>query len=91
MGRWKSLTNGFKRHATYYRAVASHPRTPRISRWLIGLAIVYLATPIDIIPDFLPVIGHLDDLLIVSALIGLAIMFVPADVKREARINTADR
>lgn len=69
----------------YYRALAGHPATPRASKWLIGLALVYLASPIDLIPDFIPVIGHLDDLLIVPSLLWLALRLVPENVKRECR------
>lgn len=49
--------------------VAADPRTPRRARWwLIGLAI-YVASPIDPIPDFLPVVGYLDELILVPLII----------------------
>ncbi|MEI7528596.1 MAG: YkvA family protein [Elusimicrobiota bacterium] len=69
----------------YYKALAAHERTPRVSKWLIGLAVVYLASPIDIIPDFIPVLGQLDDLAVVPFLIWLALKFIPEDVRRECR------
>jgi uncharacterized membrane protein YkvA (DUF1232 family) len=67
----------------YYQAAYRHPRTPRLSRALLWVALAYLVSPFDIIPDFVPVIGHLDDLVIVLALIWLALWMVPGDVLRE--------
>ena len=48
-----------------------------------------LVSPIDIIPDFIPVLGQLDDLLIVPILIYAAVAFIPASVKAECRARTA--
>lgn len=79
------LLQKLKFEGDYYRALLVHPETPRISRWLLGTAIAYLISPIDLIPDFIPVIGHLDDLLIVPALLFLACSFIPAEVKKECR------
>ena len=53
----------------------------------MALALVYLASPIDLIPDFIPVLGQLDDLVIVPFLVWLALKFIPEDVRRECREN----
>jgi len=71
----------------YYRDLLAHPGTPRASRWLLGLAIAYLVSPIDLIPDAIPILGQLDDLCIVPALVGLAVLFIPPPVKRECRLR----
>jgi hypothetical protein len=47
--------------------------------------------PFDLIPDFIPVLGHLDDLVLIPALVGVAIWLVPADVWEECRQSTAAR
>lgn len=65
------------------RRVASDPRTPRRARWmLIGLAI-YVASPIDPLPDFLPVIGQLDELIILPLVLAKVRRMVPAEVWAE--------
>lgn len=79
-----------KQEIAYYRALFSHPHTPKISQWLLGAAITYLVSPIDIIPDFIPVLGQLDDLLIVPLFIYAALVFIPTSVKEECREKTVD-
>ena len=62
------------------RALAADPRTPRRARWwLLGLAI-YVVSPIDPIPDFLPVIGHLDELIVVPLVLRYIRQMVPSEV-----------
>jgi uncharacterized membrane protein YkvA (DUF1232 family) len=71
------------------RLLLMDERTPRAAKWMLGVAVAYLISPFDIIPDFIPVLGQLDDLLIVPALIFLAFKLVPdtviADCRERAR------
>ena len=62
------------------RRLAADPRTPRRARWwLIGLAF-YVAIPFDPIPDFLPVIGHLDEIVLVPLVLRHVRGMIPDDV-----------
>ncbi len=61
------------------------PRTPWYARALALLIVAYVLSPLDLIPDFVPLLGHLDDLLIVPAGLALAIRLVPPQVMAEAR------
>jgi uncharacterized membrane protein YkvA (DUF1232 family) len=74
-----------KREADVYRRVWRDPRTPKRAKLLLGLAVGYLAMPFDLIPDFIPVLGQLDDLLIIPLLIYLAVRFTPGEVIAEHR------
>ena len=64
---------------------SKHPRTPWYAKVLAVLIIGYVLSPIDLIPDFIPVLGYLDDLIIVPAGIALLIKIIPADVLEECR------
>jgi len=65
--------------------VAQDPRTPWLAKVIAAAVVAYAFSPIDLIPDFIPVLGYLDDLLIVPAGIALAIRMVPEPVMAEAR------
>src|SRR5690349_1124987 len=81
----KTLGQSFKRELRFYRMVLHDRRTPRRSTILLWLAIGYALSQIDLIPDFIPIIGHLDDLVIVPALVHMAIKAVPDAVIRDCR------
>jgi uncharacterized membrane protein YkvA (DUF1232 family) len=83
--RLLQITREFKRQLSIYNAAIRHPRTPRLARWLLVAAIAYVASPIDLIPDFIPVLGHLDDLIIIPVLVALAVRLIPQDVLAECR------
>lgn len=59
------------------------PRVPRLPKLVIGLVVAYALSPIDLIPDFIPVLGWLDDLVILPAGIWLAIRLLPEKVWEE--------
>jgi uncharacterized membrane protein YkvA (DUF1232 family) len=62
-------------------------RTPWYAKTLAGLVVAYALSPIGLIPDFIPVLGYLDDLLILPAGIALAIKLIPPEVMAEARLK----
>ena len=65
-------------------------RTPAIAKILIGVTAAYLLSPIDLIPDFIPVLGLLDDLIVVPFLITFSIKAIPKIVLDDARKKVAD-
>lgn len=67
------LLDTIRTKAKFYIKLAGRDDTPLISKVMLVLAVVYLLSPIDLIPDFIPVVGFLDDLVIVPSLIWLAL------------------
>jgi len=61
------------------------PRTPWYVKAIVFITVAYALSPIDLIPDFVPILGYLDDLIIVHAGIALAIRLIPAEVLEEAQ------
>ena len=59
--------------------------TPLTAKLLAALAVAYALSPIDLIPDFIPVIGLLDDIIILPGLVALTIKYIPPDVFAECR------
>ena len=59
--------------------------TPIIAKVFAGIAIAYTLSPIDLIPDFIPILGLLDDLIIVPLFIALAVRFIPQEIFDDCR------
>ncbi len=70
---FKDYISKFKQELAIYRNILTDPRCPLIKKILLGAALGYLAMPFDIIPDFIPVLGQIDDIIIVPLLIFLAL------------------
>jgi len=88
MGAWARLRvvgSRLKQEVRLYQLVLRDPRTPRLSKALLWLAVGYTLLPFDLLPDFIPVVGHLDDLVVVPALVLLAMRLVPREVFEDAR------
>ncbi len=87
--RSKESVRSFKRELIVYRRVLRDERTPLLAKLFLALAIGYLCMPFDLIPDFIPVIGHLDDVIIIPALVFAALLLVPREIVSEHRAQVA--
>ena len=81
----KSFSKQLKQELAIYRLVLKHPKTPWLAKLFLGLAIAYLLLPFDLIPDFIPVLGQLDDIIIIPVLVYLALLFIPKTIIQECR------
>lgn len=75
--------------ATVFFAI-KHPQTPRLAKILGTVTVVYALSPIDLIPDFIPIIGYLDDLILLPILISLTIKCIPLAIMAVARQQAMD-
>ena len=66
-----------------------HPQTPRAAKWVAIAVLAYAASPIDLIPDFIPVLGLLDDLILIPLGVALAVRLTPKDLW-QARLIEAE-
>ena len=85
MDKARKVAKQFKTAIKIYRLVLKDKRTPLLGKLLLGFAIGYFFLPFDIIPDFIPVLGQLDDLIIVPLLVILALKLIPSDLVQEHR------
>lgn len=91
---WSRMNNAgqkIRAEIRVYALLRQHPRTPKLAKMLLGLAVAYAISPIDLIPDFIPVIGHLDDLLVIPALIYAALLLIPSELVAECRAQSGDQ
>lgn len=64
-----------------------HPLTPWYAKAVAIFVVGYALSPIDLIPDFIPILGYVDDMLLLPLFITLAIRLIPADVMAECRLE----
>lgn len=69
-----------KRDAVMLWFARKHPDTPLLAKIVCLLAVLYALSPIDLVPDFIPVLGYLDDALVLPAMIWLAVRLLPQPV-----------
>ncbi len=84
MKKIKEWAKNLKRQLVMLHLAYKDDRTPWFAKVLIFMIIAYAISPIDLIPDFIPIIGYLDDLILLPIGIYFAIKLIPEDVKREA-------
>jgi uncharacterized membrane protein YkvA (DUF1232 family) len=85
LNSWKSWARTIKRDAHALWLAARDPRVPWYAKALALAVAAYAFSPIDLIPDFIPVVGYLDDLLIVPLGIALVIRLIPPEIMAEHR------
>src|SRR5262245_2143860 len=91
LSRWRERAAALESD-TYALYLASRdPRVPWPAKAVAALTVAYALSPIDLIPDFIPVLGYLDDLVLVPMGLALAIRMIPASVLAEHRAEAARR
>jgi uncharacterized membrane protein YkvA (DUF1232 family) len=90
MENWKTRAQQLKRETYALYLAYRDPRTPWYARLWAAMVVAYAFSPIDLIPDPIPVLGYLDDLILVPLGIALALRMIPDRVLMEARAQAAE-
>lgn len=85
--KWKQSARKLKYETQALYLAYRHPNTPWYAKVFAGLVIAYAFSPIDLVPDFIPVLGYLDDLILVPLGIALAVKMIPASVMVDCRMQ----
>ena len=88
--KMKARTNGLKVEALTLGLAVGHRRTPWYAKLLVAGLVAYIVTPVDLVPDFVPVLGLVDDILFIPPALWLARQLVPGDVLAECRARAAE-
>ncbi len=84
-GAWKKWATSLISNIYALYLASRDARVPILAKFIIGLVVAYAVSPIDLIPDFIPFIGYLDDLFLLPLGIWLAIHLIPQEVWRECQ------
>ena len=88
---WRARVAALKRETLALYLAARDPRTPWHARVVVAAVAAYALSPIDLIPDFIPVLGLLDDAVLLPLGIALALRLIPAEVITESRAKAAEK
>src|SRR5213075_1970153 len=69
---------------------ARHPDTPWYAKLVVAGCVAYALTPVDLIPDAIPIVGFIDDLIFIPIAIALAVRFIPAPVLADCRLRSRE-
>lgn len=81
----RAIATKLKAEFAFYQRLQQHPNTPPLAKFCLWLAIGYLLLPFDLIPDFLPIVGQLDELVIIPFLLYCALKLTPQMIIAECR------
>jgi uncharacterized membrane protein YkvA (DUF1232 family) len=87
----KTWARNLKRDVVALWIAARDPRVPWYAKWTAGAVAAYALSPIDLIPDFIPIFGYLDDLIIVPLGIALVVRMIPAPLMIDFRAQALAR
>lgn len=86
----RTWARGIKRDGVTLWFAYKHAGTPLMTKLLCVLVVAYALSPIDLIPDFIPVLGYLDDVILLPCLIWIAVRLIPSNVLAECRSKATE-
>jgi uncharacterized membrane protein YkvA (DUF1232 family) len=85
LAAWRAAARTLKREVYTLYYACRDPRVPWYAKAVAGVVVAYALSPIDLIPDFIPVLGYLDELVLVPLGVALVLKLIPADVLEDCR------
>ena len=86
--RWKARVKELKQDVYAFYLASRDPRVPWLAKVTIGVVVAYALSPVDLIPDFIPVLGYLDDLILVPLGMAVAIKMIPDCVWQDCKARS---
>lgn len=83
--RLKTWAAALRREALVLWFGSRDPRTPSYAKWLAAFIVAYALSPIDLIPDFIPIVGYLDEIILLPGAIWLVLKLMPREVLLDSR------
>ncbi|MCC8051310.1 MAG: DUF1232 domain-containing protein [Clostridiales bacterium] len=83
--KWKERARRLKSDVPAVSLALKDENTPVLAKLFAGLTVAYALSPVDLIPDFIPVLGYLDDIILLPALVALTVKCIPHDVLERYR------
>ncbi len=81
----KQIAAKLKAEFKFYQRLQKHPQTPKLAKAFLWLAVGYILMPFDLIPDFLPIIGQLDEFVVIPLLVYFALKLTPQEIILECK------
>ena len=91
LAHWKERAGQLKSEAYALYLACRDPRVPWYAKTLAGVVVAYAFSPIDLIPDAIPILGYLDDLVLVPAGVAVALKLIPGGVMADCRARAQAR
>lgn len=87
---WKQRARALKTEVYALYLAARDPRTPWYAKTFAALVVAYALSPIDLIPDPIPILGYLDDLILVPIGVAISLHMIPPEVMADSRAHAND-
>lgn len=87
MDSWRARVATLRADTYAVYLACRDPRVPRLPKLVTAIVVAYALSPIDLIPDFIPIVGYLDDLILVPIGLSLAIRLIPPSILEEHRAH----
>lgn len=91
MEKWRKLARGLRAETYAVYLACKHPRTPWPARAVGALVVAYALSPIDLLPDWIPGLGYVDDVALIPLGISVMLRMIPEEVMEECRGEAARR